>query len=250
MMVDPRDAMMERVLVDAGVSRGMRVLDLGCGHGNLSQMIARQVGAEGRVVGVDRDPRVLEVARSAARERGYPQIEFVECDLHALPDDLGPFDAMVGRRVLMYQPDAAATLRAVVRALRPGAVVALQEVDPTMVPVASVPMPLHAQVYRWVWEMVEREGASRQMGLDLPGAMARAGITVADVRVEAVLQTAARRLPTAAMVRAVLPRIVERGVATEAEVDVDTLDQRLDDELRETGGAFVGDALFSAWGTV
>jgi hypothetical protein len=52
------------------------------------------------------------------------------------------------------------------------------------------------------------------------------------------------------MVRAVLPRIVERGVATEAEVDVDTLDQRLDDELRETGGAFVGDALFSAWGTV
>jgi hypothetical protein len=33
-------------------------------------------------------------------------------------------------------------------------------------------------------------------------------------------------------------------------VDVDTLDQRLEDELRETGGAFVGDALFSAWGTV
>ncbi|MFO0625298.1 MAG: class I SAM-dependent methyltransferase [Polyangiales bacterium] len=250
MIIDPREAMMERVLVEAGVSRGMRVLDLGCGHGTVSQMIARQVGAEGRVVGVDRDPRVLEVARSAARERGYPQIAFVQCDLHALPDDLGPFDAAVGRRVLMYQPDPAATLRAVVRALRPGAVVALQEIDATTVPAASTPMPLHEQVYRWVWEMVAREGASRRMGLDLPGAMTRAGITAVDVRVECVMQTAARRLPTAAMVRAVLPRIVERGVATEAEVDVDTLDQRLDDELRETGGAFVGDALFSAWGTV
>lgn len=242
--------MMERALVDAGLTRGMRVLDLGCGHGHLSQMIARLVGAEGRVVGVDRDPGVLEVARTMARERGYPQIEFVECDLHALPDDLGPFDAMVGRRVLMYQPDAAETLRAVARAMRPGAVVALQEIDATTVPAASTSMPLHEEVYRWVWEMVAREGASRRMGLDLPGAMARAGITVVDARVESVMQTAARRLPTAAMVRAVLPRIVARGVATEAEVDVETLDQRLEDELRETGGAFVGDALFSAWGVV
>lgn len=241
---------MERVLADACVARGMRVLDLGCGHGTVSQMIARRVGEEGRVVGVDRDPRALEFARGAARERGYTQIEFVLCDLHALPDDLGPFDAMVGRRVLMYQPDAAATLRAALRALRPGAVVALQEVDTTMVPVASTPMPLHAEVHRWVWEMVTREGASRQMGLDLPAVMARAGITVTDVRVEAVLQTATRRLPTAAMVRAVLPRMLERAVVTEAEVDVDTLDQRLEDELRATGGAFVGDALFSAWGVV
>ena len=98
--------------------------------------------------------------------------------------------------------------------------------------------------------MVEREGGSLRMGFELPGAMARAGIVVADVRAEAVVQTSQRRLPTAATVRAVLLRIVERGVATVEEVDVDTLDARLDEELRAADAAYVGDMVFSAWGRV
>lgn len=248
MSVDPRDEMMARALVDGGVAEGMRVLDLGCGWGRLSQMIAQRVGPRGQVVAVDRDPAVLEVARAMARERGEDRITFVEADLHALPGALGTFDAMVGRRVLMYQPDAAATLRAVSRVLAPGAAVVLQEIDTTMVPRSSAPTPLHDRVHRWVWDMVAREGGSTRMGLDLAGAMASAGVAVTEVRVEAVHQTWQRRLPTAAMVRAVLPRIVERGAATAEEVDIDTLDARLEAELRATGASFVGDVLFSAWG--
>jgi ubiquinone/menaquinone biosynthesis C-methylase UbiE len=253
MIVDARDGMMERLLADAGIAAGMRVLDLGCGHGNVAQMIARRVGDGGRVVGVDRDPRALATAREAAAARGFGNVTFVEADLHllgALPEARAPFDAAVGRRVLMYQPDAAAALRAVAAVVRPGGAVALQEVDASMVPASSAELPLHRRVHGWVWQMVAREGGTLTMGLQLTGAMERAGVTVADVRAEAVVQTAARRLPTAAMVRAVLPRIVERGVATPEEVDVDTLDQRLEDELRVAAAAYVGDMVFSAWGRV
>lgn len=250
MIVDPRDAMMERLLDDAGIGEGMRVLDLGCGYGNVSQMISRRVGDRGEVVAVDRDARPLVTARELAATRGFTRITFVEADLTALPTSIGTFDAAVGRRVLMYQPDVAATLRAVARVVRPGGVVAVQEVDASMVPACTAEVPLHRRVHAWVWEMVSREGATRSMGLELPSAMQRAGITLCDARAELVVQTPDRRLPTAAMVRAVLPRIVERGVATEAEVDVDTLDQRLDDELRAAGVAYVGDAVFNVWGRV
>jgi ubiquinone/menaquinone biosynthesis C-methylase UbiE len=250
MIVDPREAMMERLLSDAGVEAGMRVLDLGCGHGNVSMMVARRVGDGGEVVGVDRDPRALAVARETVAQRGLGNVAFAEHDLLSLPAALGPFDAAVGRRVLMYQPDAAAALRAVAGVLRPGAVVALQEIDASMVPASPASLPLHRRVHGWVWRMVEREGANLRMGFELERAMAGAGITVADVRAEAVVQTWERRLPTAAMVRAILPRIVERGVATPEEVDVDTLDQRLEDELRAAGATYVGDVVFNAWGRV
>jgi SAM-dependent methyltransferase len=247
---DPRDAMLERLLADAGIGPGMRVLDLGCGHGHVSRRIAGRVGDRGHVVGVDRDAGALDTARRLAAAEGLGNVSFVEADLLALPEALGPFDAAVGRRVLMYQPDAVAALRAVARAVRPGGVIAIQEQDASMAPASPAALPLHRRVHAWVWEMVAREGANLHMGFDLPGAMRRAGIAVADVRAELAVQTPERRLATAAMVRAVMHRIVAQGVATAEEIDVDTLDQRLDDELRASGSAFVGDVVFSAWGRV
>ena len=202
------------------------------------------------MVGVDRDPRALATAREAAAARGFSNVTFVEADLVALPMALGLFDVAVGRRVLMYQPDAAAALRAVTRLVRPGGVVAIQEQDASFVPASPAALPLHRRVLGWIWRMVEREGGNLRMGFELPAAMARAGVVVADVRAEAVVQTSQRRLPTAATVRAVLLRIVERGVATVEEVDVDTLDARLDEELRAADAAYVGDMVFSAWGRV
>ena len=58
----------ERVFQKAGISEGMHVLDLGCGAGDVSFLAAELVGPTGSVVGVDLDPGVLAVARSAQME--------------------------------------------------------------------------------------------------------------------------------------------------------------------------------------
>jgi ubiquinone/menaquinone biosynthesis C-methylase UbiE len=245
--MDVAGAMMDRLLVDAGIGAGMRVLDVGCGYGDVSFRIARLVGAQGQVVSVDRDPAALAVARQRARELELQQIEFVESDLCALAPEHGQFDAIVGRRVLMYQRDAVEAIRQLARALRPGGRMVFQEIDSTMVPASIVSLPLHERVHRWIWQTVEREGANIHMGFELASVLERAGLTVEHVRAEAIVQTPTIAHVTGGIVRAILPRIVQQGVATEAEIDAETLDQRLAAERQAANATYVGDMAFGAW---
>ena len=61
-----------RFFTEAGISRGMRVLDVGCGSGDLSFFIASLVGQEGAVVGVDRDLSALSMPRQSAPAEHVP----------------------------------------------------------------------------------------------------------------------------------------------------------------------------------
>lgn len=240
--------MMERLLCDAGITTGMRVLDMGCGRGDVSSMVARLVGPTGLVVGIDRDAGALAIAQERVCTEGLTNVEIVLGDLLSARSHGAPFDAVVERRVLMYQPDGAAAVRALAECLRPGGIFAFQEADGTMIPASAGSTPLHDRVIRWAWQTVVREGASTSMGLLLPGLLEAAGLALEGIRAEAVVQTASHRHVTATIVRAILPRIVAHGIATEAEVDVETLEARLEHELRATGGACVSDMAISAWG--
>ena len=242
--------MTERLLVDAGIAHGMRVLDVGCGRGDVSLLIARLVGASGEVVGVDRDLRALALAGDRVRDLGLPNVRFVEGDFTALGEEHGVYDAAVGRRVLMYQADVVRALRGLVRVLRPGALVVFQEADATMVPASRVPLPLNARVNRWMWQTVEREGGNIHMGFDLAASLEQAGLLVEQVRAEAIVQTPKSRHPVGMIIRTMMPRILEHGVATEAEIDVDTLDERLAAECQEAHATYIGDMAFGAWARV
>ena len=77
-MADIINAMTERLLADAGISAGMRVLDVGCARGDVTFMVARLVGEEGQVLGLDRDARPLAVARERARDLGFLKVTFSE----------------------------------------------------------------------------------------------------------------------------------------------------------------------------
>ena len=243
----------KRLLVDAGISAGMRVLDVGCGPGDVSFLAAQLVG-QGQVLGIDRAAPLLVKAREQAQELHLSNVSFLEADIGALPSEIGAFDAIVGRRVLMYQPDPISAVRRLARALRPGGLMVFQEHDPTMTPASLMPLPLHERVLGWLWRTVEREGANLHMGFDLPFVLAQAGLEVQDVRAEAVIQIpeSIALIPEThhalgTIVRAVLPRIVQHGVATEEEVDIDTLDQRLGEEREKTKTTYVRDMVFSAW---
>lgn len=234
-----------RTLLDAGIRPGMRVLDIGCGGGDVTFLVAQLVGPEGSVVGIDRDPRPIAAASERARSTGATNVRFGVGDFDALADET--FDAIVGRRVLMYQPDAVAALRQLMPRLQPGGLLFFQEHDSATVSDGAAAWPEHAKVRAWIWETVRREGADLHMGLGLPGAMTAAGFVVEGVRAEATILTPTTSHPIAWIVRMVQPRIVAHGVATDTEIDIETLEQRLTAERMGSGSALVWELMFGVW---
>jgi ubiquinone/menaquinone biosynthesis C-methylase UbiE len=118
----------ERLLRTAGVGRGMRVLDLGCGAGDVSMLAAALVGPSGSVIGIDRSPQVVAVAREQARKAALEQVHFQDVALEAFSDrDL--FDCVIGRYVVIHQADPVDFLRTAARFLRPGGIIAFHEVS-------------------------------------------------------------------------------------------------------------------------
>ncbi len=236
-----------RLLVDAGVREGMRVLDIGCGSGNVTFLAAELVGERGRVVGIDREAAPLEVGRQRARDLGLTHVHFACTDLASPPGEDGPFDAVVGRRVLMYQPDAVASLARLADVLVPGGLIVLQEHDSTAMPICLPELPLHRRVSGWMWETVAREGADLRMGLHLAPALGKAGFKVERVRAESTVLTPEQSHPIGHILRAMRGRIVEKGVATEEELALDTLDARLAEEMRTANGTCLWEMVFGAW---
>src|SRR5262249_51412364 len=113
----------ERLFRRAGIGPGQRVLELGSGVGDVALILGRLVGSSGQVVGIERQARSLARASERMRELGLSWVRFVQTDVLELPEDQ-PFDAGVGRYILMYVKDPAAILRDVARLVRPGGVVA------------------------------------------------------------------------------------------------------------------------------
>lgn len=98
---------------------GMRLLDCGCGPGNITVDLAALV-APGEVVGVDLDEAELEAGRAVAKRRGVANVKFEWGDLYRLPFLDGSFDAAYAHSVLEHLSDPLNALKEMRRVLRPG----------------------------------------------------------------------------------------------------------------------------------
>ncbi len=99
---------------------GERVVDVGCGAGIDSLVAAKKVTPDGRVIGVDMTPSMLEKARRAAEGAGLKSVEFREGYAEALPVDDGWTDVVICNGVLNLMPDKGAALEEMSRVLEPG----------------------------------------------------------------------------------------------------------------------------------
>jgi len=120
------EGLTRRLIREAGVGPGMRVLDLGCGPGDVAFLVAEAVGPAGSVLGVDREERSVLTAKRRAAEAGFDNVAFAVAADDALPAD-PPFDAAIGRFVLIHQADPAAMIRRAAAVVRPGGIVAFLE---------------------------------------------------------------------------------------------------------------------------
>jgi ubiquinone/menaquinone biosynthesis C-methylase UbiE len=118
-----------RALLDrAGISTGMRCVDLGCGGGEVTMEIARLVAPGGRVVGVDMDEVKLGLARQAAAERQLGNIEFTALDVTQW-DEPGAYDAVYARFLLHHLRHPDSLLRRMWAALAEGGVLVVEDAD-------------------------------------------------------------------------------------------------------------------------
>ncbi|HZX48978.1 MAG TPA: class I SAM-dependent methyltransferase [Nitrospirota bacterium] len=109
-----------RLIGDARISPGQRVLDLGCGTGYPSILAAQAVGNRGAVVGLDLSENMLAVAKRKAEESGATNISFHAKDVTSLSYDAASFDAVISRFCLMFLPDIHGAMKEISRVLKSG----------------------------------------------------------------------------------------------------------------------------------
>lgn len=115
-----------RVAALAGLQPGDHVLDVACGTGVLTRYVAKSVGVNGRVAGLDLSSDMLSVARTISlNSSATGSIEWREGDVCAIPFADETFDAVFCTFALMFFPDRVAALKEMHRILKPGRCMAL-----------------------------------------------------------------------------------------------------------------------------
>lgn len=205
------------LLQRAGIAPGMSALDLGCGSGEVTIEIASLVGPTGRVVGVDMDEGVLGYGRSAAEERGL-EIEWWHGRAEEL-DEANAFDVVYSRFLLSHLSDPMAALRRMVRALRPGGRIVVEDIDIT----AHVGWPPSRAFERYVElyaASATARGADPSIGPQLPAMCVDAGLANVDV---AISMPVFRSGEGKSIARRTLANIadaaIESGLADREEID-------------------------------
>jgi len=226
----------------------MRVLDVGCGVGDVSFLAAKLVGPDGAVTGVDRSPEAIVVAASRAAEARVANVQFIVGDIASLtlPQSV---DVVVGRLVLMYLPDPTAVLRHLRTLVAHGGVLAFQEFD--VQGATSEPRcPLFEAAVERLRQTFTKGGIGVRTGLHLGRIFEGAGLGPPTMRLGAKVERGPdSRIyrQVADVTRAVLPLMTRTGVASAETVDVDTLETRLRDEATALDATLVAPPLIGAW---
>ena len=246
------DPITRRYFREAGIGPGMRVLDVGSGAGDVAFLARELVGDTGEVIGVDRVPTAIEAATARAKAASLRNVTFREGDPGKMSFER-PFDAVIGRYVLQFQKDPATMVRKLAAHLRPGGVVAFHEID--WGGLRSHPLcPTYDQCCKWGAETLRLHGTESRMGNQLHATFVAAGLAPPSMRLEALIgggPNAVDLLRLVADLMAIfLPEMERLGVATAAQVGLETLVERMSREASANSSMIVGHFQVGAWSKV
>jgi SAM-dependent methyltransferase len=199
-----------------GLRDGLRCLDVGCGGGDVTVELSRRVAPTGMVIGTDMDGTEIEVARREAQQGGTANVEFRVGDVREL-SGTPEFDLVYARFLLTHLDDPAAALRAFYTLVRPGGMIAVEDIDFS----GYFTYP-ESDAFRrycdWYCAVVRRRGCDPNIGPRLPLLLEQCGF-------EAVGVSAVQPIGTRGEVKLINPItmeniadvVVEEGFATRDE---------------------------------
>jgi ubiquinone/menaquinone biosynthesis C-methylase UbiE len=232
----------------AGLGPGMRVLDLGCGAGDVSLLAASMVGPSGSVTGVDMNADTVKLAQSRIAGAKLSNVTIESGDITKLPY-AGEFDAVIGRLIVLYLGDPVAGMTAFRGYAKPGGLIYFQEFG--QVQTTSIPaVPLYDQAREWIESAFKRGNIELYMGLRLAGLYRAAGLPAPSMlgmsRIETGADSSAYEYLTQTL-RSLLPLIERTGVATRDEIGIDTLAARLREQAVAANAVVRVPELIAAW---
>jgi ubiquinone/menaquinone biosynthesis C-methylase UbiE len=241
----------EKFFTMAGIGPGMRVLEVGSGMGDVALLVAEIVGPGGRVLGVDRDATGLENARERTLQEGCSSwVSFQASNLDEF-NTADQFDAIVGRYILLYQHDPGATIRHLLKFLKPGGIVVFHELDFTHPHSSDPPCAFWDEIYALLSEAFRRAGNPPDYGRRMAKAFLEAGLPFPTVLAESLAGGGRGSYLyrwIANTLISVSPRLKQMGLALPDGVTADeTLAKRLEEEVVATRSQILGPIQFGAW---
>jgi len=239
-------------LIDGGITEGMRVLDVGSGAGDVAFIAAELVGESGEVVGVDRAAGAVVAARERAAVAAIRNVNFHRGDPAEMQFDR-PFDAIIGRYVLLFQRDPVSMLRLLMKHVRSGGAVVFHEPDRDGI--RSYPfIPLYDRCCKLVDETFRQWGGDPRMGIKLHSTFVAAGLPAPTLRLQSVIGGGANCADQVHFEVDVVVSLIEEierlGLATNDELHCETLADRIIAQVQSAGSVVIGRSEVGAWSRV
>ena len=226
----------------------MRVLDVGCGAGDVSFLAASIVGPRAWLSGWTHLLRSVSLAAQRAAAAGLTNVHFLTQDLVDLMLD-EPVDALIGRLVLMYFADPAVVLRRLTAFVKPGGVVAFQEIDLDGAKSEPSCEQFETALQR-IRQTFTRTGVDIRTGLQLGRHFREAGLPEPRMILGARVERGPDSLiydQITQITRTLLPLMQRTGVATAEAVRIETLARRIREQAVALNAMLISPFLIGAW---
>ena len=224
------------LLSELGVDRGWRCWEAGAGSGTIGRWLGERVGSAGEVLVSDLDTRFLESLRD----------ERIVVSSHDVCDDppaLDRFDLVHARALLAHVGEPVAAIGEMIRALRPGGWLVVEDV--VFPPRASDPqLAVLERVGAAVLRLLQAAHADPEYGIKLPGALEHAGLV--DVGYAARVPVVRTGTPDVEMLALTLEHLHSR-LQADGELSADDVDEAVR-ALRTPGGTVLSTIMIAAWG--
>ncbi|MEO8039707.1 MAG: methyltransferase domain-containing protein [Betaproteobacteria bacterium] len=206
-----------RAMRSAGLGRGARAVDVGCGTGTVTRQIADIVGSIGHVTGLDASPEQIEIARRDAP--GFEQVRFVVASAYDTKLAHGSFDFAYCRFVLCHLERPALALLEMFNLLRPGGRMLCEEQEASTL--TSVPATeAYANCACRELDFARRRGVDADIGMHLPHMMRELGLVDVEVSIwqPAFFRGDEKRFHEFTIAESI-PQLVASGLTTPAELE-------------------------------